>query len=766
MAYSLTSTDFTFNTTNVSGGVTWSINLNPDSNLRFGGTAKAKIEFTVLDWADEIFWDKIVTPLVFSDGTTPFTLYDGTPVGIYDHTESINIIGTELEYREAANPNNLSNASALVGYFTVENVERVDSTKVKITAYDRMSRFDASADEWLKTVTFPRSSLGFLRLMAQHLGFTGGYNGTGVSSYPTNFSGYTIPKGFSATGVTYRDLLGWACEARGQFANINNTGDALVVDWYDDDSATYDSDKTMGTNVAEYDVNAFDALQIRATENDIGITVGAGSNKYIITGNPLFYNADQTALNSIAQTLLSSVNHNWAYTPATFSYWDSTAYRTRKFGRGIRLFTSHNPDTGQADDGYHVWVMSETINGNKHTIECVGNPYTVNSRSATTQIKQLQGQTAELRYDINGLSSKYVTKSEGETLESEISQNASAIELRVIRNRIVDTLNKYNQRDENGSIVKISEKKIDIKGLVQFTDLENKGKSTINGSNITTGTIDANVVKVTNIDASQITTGTLNANKISGGTINADLINVTHINASNITQGQLSGNLVGTGLSATNISSGTLSTSRLDPDKTSTYLSDNGSLLKKNGTFSGNISWGGAGMYREDKTNRVIIQGNGYPIALVGGSLILSMGGGGITVNGRPTFNYGIQGPVTIYGDYTATGQKNALVDTDDYGKRKLYSYETAEIYFGDIGEGKVENGRCEVVIESIFAETVNTTLPYQVFITPYGRGQIWVAERLTDRFIIEGDDIAFGWEIKAKRKGYEDIRLEEDQNA
>lgn len=748
MAYSLTSTDFTFNTTNVSGGVTWSINLNPDSNLRFGGTAKAKIEFTVLDWADEIFWDKIVTPLVFSDGTTPFTLYDGTPVGIYDHTESINIIGTELEYREAANPNNLSNASALVGYFTVETVERVDSTKVKITAYDRMSRFDASADEWLKTVTFPRSSLGFLRLMAQHLGFTGGYNGSGVSSYPTNFSGYTIPKGFSATGVTYRDLLGWACEARGQFANINNTGDALVVDWYDDDSATYDSDKTMGTNVAEYDVNAFDALQIRATENDVGITVGPGSNKYIITGNPLFYNADQTALESIAQTLLSSVNHNWAYTPATFSYWDSTAYRTRKFGRGIRLFTSHNPDTGQADDGYHVWVMSETINGNKHTIECVGNPYTVNSRSATTQIKQLQGQTAELRYDINGLSSKYVTKAKGNTMASEISQNSTDIALKVSKNEVISAINLSSES------ATISAGKINLKGYVKMTNLSNAGETTINGANIKTGTLSASKITSGELNANKVSITNLKADSITGGTINADLINVTHINASNITQGQLSGNLVGSGLSAANISSGTLSTSRLDASTTSTYLSNKGTLLQKNGTFSGNISWG-TGSISSDGT-QVIIKGNGKPITLTGGQLQLFFAGGTVTSSGAWTHN----------GSWTVTGAKSAAQDTEHYGRRRLYAYELPESYFGDIGEGEVKDGRCEIIIDPIFAETVNTELPYQVFISPYGRGQIWVAERLTDRFIIEGDDIAFGWEIKAKRKGFEDIRLEEDQNA
>lgn len=46
-------------------------------------------------------------------------------------------------------------------------------------------------------------------------------------------------------------------------------------------------------------------------------------------------------------------------------------------------------------------------------------------------------------------------------------------------------------------------------GMVTFTDLETGGSTVINGSNITTGTIDADL----------ITTGTLSADRVSGGTI-------------------------------------------------------------------------------------------------------------------------------------------------------------------------------------------------------------------------------------------------------
>ena len=49
------------------------------------------------------------------------------------------------------------------------------------------------------------------------------------------------------------------------------------------------------------------------------------------------------------------------------------------------------------------------------------------------------------------------------------------------------------------------------------------------------------------------------------------------------------------------------------------------------------------------------------------------------------------------------------------------------------------------------------------MFLTKYGKGDIWVNERHEDYFIVQADnDISFGWEIKAKRKGYENYRLEE----
>lgn len=121
-----------------------------------------------------------------------------------------------------------------------------------------------------------------------------------------------------------------------------------------------------------------------------------------------------------------------------------------------------------------------------------------------------------------------------------------------------------------------------------------------------------------------------------------------------------------------------------------------------------------------------------------------------------------LDGNTQVLGDFGVTGTKNALVETENFGHRAVSAYETAEYYFGDIGSAKLKNGKCKIEIEEIFKETVNTNIDYQVFLQAYGNANIWVSERHQDYFIVEGtDDIEFGWELKAKRKGYENTRLE-----
>lgn len=118
---------------------------------------------------------------------------------------------------------------------------------------------------------------------------------------------------------------------------------------------------------------------------------------------------------------------------------------------------------------------------------------------------------------------------------------------------------------------------------------------------------------------------------------------------------------------------------------------------------------------------------------------------------------------VYIGGALQVSGGKSRVVDTRDYGIVHLSAYETASPMFGDVGSGTIgADGLCYVTLDSIFAETVNAGCEYQVFLQAYGPGNIYVSDRTPTFFIVTGQpDQRFGWEIKAKQRGYEQNRLD-----
>lgn len=130
---------------------------------------------------------------------------------------------------------------------------------------------------------------------------------------------------------------------------------------------------------------------------------------------------------------------------------------------------------------------------------------------------------------------------------------------------------------------------------------------------------------------------------------------------------------------------------------------------------------------------------------------------------------YNIYTEGTIYSaDLEVSGSKHCVQQTESYGKRLINAYETAGCYYGDIGSGTIKNGECLVLIDQILLECINTDVEYHIEIFEYkNRGSITEVERHINYFIVKGsiNGIEFGWELKAKRKGYENNRLESSKN-
>ena len=118
---------------------------------------------------------------------------------------------------------------------------------------------------------------------------------------------------------------------------------------------------------------------------------------------------------------------------------------------------------------------------------------------------------------------------------------------------------------------------------------------------------------------------------------------------------------------------------------------------------------------------------------------------------------------IRLNGDTYVYGTKNAIVPTSN-GMAAINAYETAEYYFGDIGKAKTDkNGQVLIQLDPLFLETINTSIPYHVFVSPYENANVWVEQMDQNSFIVKSSepDVEFSWEIKAKRKGYENHRLE-----
>lgn len=117
-----------------------------------------------------------------------------------------------------------------------------------------------------------------------------------------------------------------------------------------------------------------------------------------------------------------------------------------------------------------------------------------------------------------------------------------------------------------------------------------------------------------------------------------------------------------------------------------------------------------------------------------------------------------------VWRNFDVLGTKARVVKTDNYSERRLYCYETPTPLFGDLGEALIdEDGICCVDIDDIFTETIAEHTEYQVFLQKEGQGDCWIAEKTPRYFIINGTPgLKVAWEIKAKQRDYENIRLEQ----
>ncbi len=118
---------------------------------------------------------------------------------------------------------------------------------------------------------------------------------------------------------------------------------------------------------------------------------------------------------------------------------------------------------------------------------------------------------------------------------------------------------------------------------------------------------------------------------------------------------------------------------------------------------------------------------------------------------------------VSFPGSLYVSGTKSRIVDTEDFGQKLMYAYETPTPYFGDMGEGCIgTDGQCYIELDPVFAETIAGGT-YLVFLQSYSEDGVFVQERCPSYFVACGTPgTKFAWELKAKQAGFDQLRMDD----
>jgi hypothetical protein len=177
----------------------------------------------------------------------------------------------------------------------------------------------------------------------------------------------------------------------------------------------------------------------------------------------------------------------------------------------------------------------------------------------------------------------------------------------------------------------------------------------------------------------------------------------------------------------------------------------------------------------------VFAQSGSFGFSTVGGPSVISVTGTGTQAIQMQSFanpsnsafieaQFDTNGTPTFYtdslGDTVAIGSKSAAVPLKSGQMVKVFSMESPEVWFEDFGSGQLTAGLAIVALDRKFAQTVNLSKGYHVFVTPKGdcKGLFVTNETNTGfevREISGGQSsIEFDYRIVAHRNGYETTRL------
>lgn len=468
----------------------------------------------------------------------------------------------EIEGREFTATLSIGDYKMAYGIYTVDSVVRqADRRKRKITAYDRMVKFDTDVFDWYHAM-YPTDDtthtiLELRNSLCDYIGVPQQY--TELIN-----DGLVVGKTISPESLCGRDVLKAICEINGVFGHFDRIGMLTYISLQD--TGLYPSDTLYpgddlypqsGWAAAEeleyyktityedYLIDGINRVQIRQEEGDIGAVVGSGSNAYVVEGNFLTYGLGSADLTKLAWSIYDSIAGK-TYRPAKIV---SYAMPWIEVGDGLRAITT--------DMEIATFVLTRTMSGIQammDTVEAKGTKTQGQSFGIQNEIIQLKGKTAVIVRNVDEVSAtvtdlekhttaqlkvvsdqitaevKRATDQEVE-LAGSISVLAGQIEAKVSRGDLVAAINL--EVNKAGSCITMEAGHFIFKGSNFYVNADGSGGAA-NG-NLTwdaSGGVVAKNIKLIKADIS----GTTNTSTIGCSTFSATNANIDRLTVNGTTE--------------------------------------------------------------------------------------------------------------------------------------------------------------------------------------------------------------------------------------
>lgn len=620
-------------------------------------------------------------------------------------------------------------------------------------------------------------------------------NKSGSVINETNFSVISTLKIDKPEGYTYRQAIGLIAQFEAGYARFNRKNQLEIVQLVDPKYKISPAEyfqKGLTKNELLYKIGGISCtVSVKKESGNEQVTYLAGSNTgpQVTLENKVM---TQSLLDGIYQKV-KNINFypftlNWRGNPAletgdwlTLTDRDGTPFKTPNlsytltFKGGLTATSSANTNSSAQTVSAYSPPLNQIIKEINSRVDAAGKNSVYDGTEEPPYPKE-----GDIWFKKNGPDDEiwiYQKLEDGTynwvmqtstRLSDEIQEK---IDNAVPSDEIVKTIN-LSQEMDGKEWLKIKGAKIWLTEETRIDDaiIKDAMIGSLSASKLTTGTLNAANVNIINLNASSISSGTLNGNKV----------NVINLNASNIVAGTIKGKNLSINLDtgAVQFQKGYLTGNnnliRLDMDnsyfhsfnsKGSGFKISDGQVSFFDGFFDRNSKYLGSIMLDALASNFSGVTVYGQKGASIqGGQYSISVGYGLFGNNkielGGDT---GVTGGLSVMGSLSVLGKKNAIHVTRD-GIRETPAYETTESYLGDIGTAETDdNGKIVIPIEELFSDVINTDYEYQVFLQSYGEGIVYVTSRDKTSFTVQSSvpNLLFVWEVKGKRRGYENNRLE-----